>query len=66
MDIVIAAEKPTIAGLLSQHLHLPVNPGDIRVKANPEETGSFFINWRLNRYVLSPDGHLALRAIRQC
>lgn len=64
MDIVIAAERPSIAGLLSQHLRCPVNPQDIRVKANPEETGSFLVNWRLNRYLLSPDGRLALRAIR--
>lgn len=64
MDIVIAAEKPSIAGLLSQHLHCPVDPQDIRVAPNPEETGSFLVNWRLNRYLLSPDGRLALRAIR--
>ena len=65
MDIVIAAEKPTIAGLLSEHLACPVDPRDLRVRENPQETGSFLINWRLNRYVLSPNGHLALRAIRQ-
>lgn len=64
MDIVIAAEKPSIAGLLSRHLRCPVAPQDIRVKPNPDETGSFLVNWRLNRYLLSPDGRLALRAIR--
>jgi hypothetical protein len=64
MDIVIAAEKPSIAGLLSRHLHCAVAPQDIRVKPNPDETGSFLVNWRLNRYLLSPDGRLALRAIR--
>ena len=39
MDIVIAAEKPSIAGLLSRHLRCPVAPQDIRVKPNPDETG---------------------------
>jgi hypothetical protein len=65
MDIVIAAEKPSIAGLLSKHLQLRVQPQEIKVHANPDETGSFLINWRLNRYVMSPDGTLALRCIRQ-
>ena len=65
MDIVIAAEKPSIAGLLSKHLRLQVDEQDIRVHANPDETGSFLINWRLNRYVMSPDGHVVLRGIRQ-
>jgi hypothetical protein len=65
MDIVIAAEKPSIAGLLSKHLQYPVKPQEIRVHANPDETGSFLINWRLNRYVMSPDGQLVLRCIRQ-
>ena len=64
MDIVIAAEKPTIADLLSERLRCPVNVQDISVRPNPEETGSFLIRWRLNRYLLSPDGRLALRAIR--
>ena len=61
MDIVIAAEKTTIAELLSEHLCWPVNAQDISVRPNPEETGSFLIRWRLNRYLLSPDGRLALR-----
>ena len=65
MDIVIAAEKPSIAGILSKHLQFPVQPQEIRVHANPDETGSFLINWRLNRYVMSPDGHVVLRGIRQ-
>ena len=65
MDIVIAAEKPSIAGILSKHLRLDVAPQEIKVHANPDETGSFLINWRLNRYVMSPDGRVALRAIRQ-
>jgi len=63
MDIVIAAEKPSIAGLLSKHLRLTVQPKDIEVCANPEETGSFLVNWRLNRYLLTPRGEVALMAI---
>lgn len=65
MDIVIAAEKPSIADLLSERLHCPVTAQDISVRPNPEETGSFLIRWRLNRYLLSPDGRLALRAVRE-
>lgn len=64
MNIVLAAETPTIADLLSNHLHCPVSAQDISVRPNPEETGSFLIRWRLNRYLLSPDGRVALRAIR--
>lgn len=66
MDIVIAAEKPSIAALLSDYLKHRVAPQEIKVHANPDETGSFLINWRLNRYVMSPDGQVALRCIRQC
>lgn len=64
MDIVLAAETPSIANLLSEHLQCPIEAQDIRVRPNPDETGSFLIRWRLNRYLLSPDGRLALRAIR--
>lgn len=63
MDIVIAAEKPSIASLLSEQLQRVVNPHDIRVRPNPEETGAFFIDWRLKRYLLSPDGRVTLRAM---
>ena len=59
MDIVLAAETPSIANLLSERLQCPINAGDISVRPNPDETGSFLI-----RYLLSPDGRLALRAIR--
>ena len=64
MEIVLAAETPTIARLLSDRLDCPVDEQEISVKPNPEETGSFLVRWRLNRYLLSPDGRLALRAIR--
>lgn len=64
MDIVLAAETPSIANLLSERLQCPIEAQDIKVRPNPDETGSFLIRWRLNRYLLSPDGRLALRAIR--
>lgn len=56
MDIVIAAEKPSIASLLSEHVKRTVRPEDIRVAENPNETGSFYIGFDLQQYVLSPDG----------
>lgn len=60
MDIVYAAEKPSIAGLLSERLRRPVNPDEIDVTENPDETGSFFIGWQWHRYIMSPGGQIAL------
>lgn len=59
MDIVYAAEKPSIASVLSKHVKREITPGEIRVHANPNETGSFFIRWRLDRYIMSPSGAVA-------
>ncbi|MBT8076924.1 MAG: hypothetical protein KJO31_00020 [Gammaproteobacteria bacterium] len=59
MNIVYAAEKPSIAGILSKHLRQRVGEREIEVHHNPEETGSFLIRWRLNRYVMSPAGEVA-------
>ena len=56
MDIVIAAEKPSIAQLFSEHLRRRVGPEEIRVSENPDETGSFYIGFNMARFVLSPDG----------
>jgi hypothetical protein len=56
MDIVYAAEKASIAGVLSEHLKLPVGEKDIEVADNPDETGSFLIRWDLYRFVMSPGG----------
>ncbi len=58
MKIVYAAEKPSIAGLLSEHLKRRVEPRDIDVCANPDETGSFLIRWRFADFVLSPNGEV--------
>jgi len=56
MDIVYAAEKPSIAVVLSDHLQHRVGEQDIEVTDNPNETGSFLIQWHLYRYVMSPNG----------
>jgi hypothetical protein len=58
MNIVIAAEKPSIATLLSDYVKRPVSPDDIEVSENPNETGSFFVGFALERYVMSPSGEI--------
>jgi len=58
MDIVYAAEKPSIASLLSEYTKVRVRPQDIMVKENPDETGSFFIGFQFDQYVLSPNGKI--------
>ena len=58
MDIIYAAEKPSIAKLLSAHTRRLVRPQDIRVTENPDETGSFFIGFQFDQYVLSPNGEI--------
>jgi len=63
MNIVYAAEKPSIASLLSEYVKRPVRAEDIRVCENPDETGSFFVGFNLERYVMSPSGRI--RAARR-
>lgn len=58
MDIVIAAEKPSIAKLLGDHIRRAVKPEEIRVSENPDETGSFYIGFDLDQYVLLPNGEI--------
>ena len=58
MNIVYAAEKPSIATLLSNHVKRRVRPDEIKVSENPDETGSFFIGFDLEHYVLSPSGEI--------
>ena len=63
MDIVYAAEKLSIASLLSEYTHICVQPADIKVTENPDETGSFYVGWDRNRYLLSPGGRI--RAVKK-
>lgn len=63
MNIVYAAEKPSIAKVLSDYVNRQVSPGDIDVQANPDETGSFFIRWQFDRFVMSPSGEVASNAL---
>ena len=63
MDIVIAAEKPSIARLLSEHTHRDIEPEDIQLSENPNETGSFYIGWQFERFVMSPDGRITQRQL---
>ena len=58
MDIVYAAEKPSVAELLGEYLAHRVEPRDIEVSANPDETGSFFVRWGFSDFVLAPNGEL--------
>ncbi len=58
MDIVCAAEKSSIAELLGDHVSRSVAPDEIIVAENPTETGSFYIGWCSNRYVLFPNGEI--------
>ncbi len=58
MNIVIAAEKPSIATLLSEFIKRRVVADDIKVSENPDETGSFFVGYDLDRYVIAPNGEV--------
>lgn len=59
MHIVYAAEKPSIAGILADHVQAPVDEDEIEVRANPNETGSFLVRWGPERFVLMPDGRVS-------
>ena len=63
MDIVYAAEKGSIASLLSEYTRLPVADTEIEVSENPDETGSFYIGLEFNRYVMSPGGEIVLDSL---
>lgn len=59
MDIVYAAEKPSIANLLSKHIEQPIAAAEIDVSENPDETGSFRIDWQFRHFVMAPNGEIA-------
>ena len=56
MDIVYAAEKPSIAKVFGEHIKRRVEITDINVSENPDETGSFYIGFNREFFVMSPDG----------
>lgn len=64
MNIVIAAEKPSIAMLLSDHVKRRVEARDIKVSENPDETGSFFVGLGFERFILSPNGEVHADRLR--
>ena len=59
MDIVYAAEKPSIADLIEDHVRQSVTPDELEIVENPDETGSFYVGWRRETFVLSPAGEVA-------
>jgi len=65
-DIVYAAEKRSIADVLSTHLHCRVAEDELEVRESPTETGSFLVRWRRGRFVLAPERQVYRRSPRVC
>ena len=64
MNIVIAAEKSSIATLLSDFVKRHANTDEIKITENPDETGSFFVGLQCERFILSPNGEIAADRLR--
>ncbi|MGB5258102.1 MAG: hypothetical protein WBN07_05560 [Woeseiaceae bacterium] len=64
MDIVIAAEKSSIARLLGRHISRDISPEEIDLVENPDETGSFFIGLDFDQYRLRPDGQIVCEELQ--
>ena len=63
MDIIYAAEKTSIAKLLSDFVQRDIDADEIEVAENPDETGSFCIGLSFERYILSPNGRIAVESL---
>jgi len=64
MDIVYAAEKRSIADILSHRLQQNIEPQELEVQDNPDQTGSFFVSLGFDQYVMSPSGQLERIGLR--
>ena len=57
--MVVLLRRPSIANLIEDHVRQSVTPDEIQVTENPNETGSFYVGWRKEMFILSPAGDVA-------
>ena len=55
----VTASNRSIQWREQEHISESIGPNDIYIAENPDETGSFRIDWRFKRFVLSPSGAIA-------